>query len=60
MASDRFEEIEVAYDEIKHETDKAYLFVIAEENFWIPKSQVKHLQDNLFVVPRWLAEEKGL
>jgi hypothetical protein len=58
--SERFEDVEVAYDEVRHETDKAYLFVIDTEKIWIPKSQISHMNDDTFVIPRWLAEENGL
>lgn len=29
--SNRFEDVEIAYDETRHETDKAYLIVVGEE-----------------------------
>lgn len=59
-SGERYEGVDVAYDEVKHETDKAYLFIISEEEFWIPKSQVRHMEADLFIIPRWLAEKKGL
>jgi hypothetical protein len=58
--SERFESVEIYYDEVKRETDKAKLFEIDNEEYWIPESQIRKLENNLFTIPRWLAEEKGL
>lgn len=58
--SDRFEDVEVAFEEVKHETSKAYLLIVSDEEFWIPKSQVRSMRDDYVIIPRWLAEEKGL
>lgn len=58
----RSEDFEVAFEDIVHETDKAFLIKFAEGEIWIPKSQVKDLdKDGLTVtIPEWLAVEKGL
>ena len=60
MSDDRFEDIEVHFDSIVVETDKAKLFEIDTEKIWIPKSQIRYEDSDSFVIPRWLAEEKGL
>ncbi len=62
---DKFEMLVVHYESIVHETDKAYLFDLygkGGEGIWIPKSQIKELDENLrtFEIPQWLAEEKEL
>lgn len=54
--------VEIPYDEHVHETDKACLFAIGDEEVWIPKSQIQDWfpSDNVFSIPEWLAIEKGL
>jgi hypothetical protein len=54
-------------DEIKRETDKAFLLVIDGDEHWIPKSQISEPDDyevgdkNLTVsVTEWIAEQKEL
>lgn len=55
---------------IRHETDKAYLVYDGrDENIkgekkeirtWLPKSQVEYNEkDKVFIMPEWLALEKG-
>jgi hypothetical protein len=49
--------------EVRRRTDKAILFYIeaADEEVWLPLSQVELSDDETSVlVPRWLADEKGL
>ena len=51
--------------ELRHETDKAYLVFDGDHEVWIPKSQTQaHRQikgsDWEFVIPEWLAVEKGI
>lgn len=55
-------DVDVPYDEIKHETDKAYLMAVAHGNEWMPKSQIIDLneEDSICTIPYWLAEQKGL
>jgi hypothetical protein len=57
--------------ELRHETDKAYLIfdgrteikkgetVKSEVRIWVPKSQVEFDNDKTFIMPEWLALEKG-
>lgn len=65
--SDRNEPTEIEVDRVEVETDKAIMFSNDGEVFWIPKkfilgdSEVTGLADSgTLVIPRWLAEEKGL
>lgn len=54
--------VEVNYDEVVIETDKAWLVRIdKDEDIWLPKSQCEMDEDakNLMVA-EWLAIEKGL
>lgn len=53
-------------DEIKRETDKAFLVVIDGEEVWLPKSQVSNSDDYsegdvdcCMSITEWLANEKG-
>lgn len=58
--------VEVTYDSIKRETDKAILFVIGDEEVWIPTSQIDGDSGDLeneggtIEIPEWLATEKEL
>jgi hypothetical protein len=50
---------------LKHETDRAYLVYDGANEVWIPKSQVQDSHqikgdDWEFVIPEWLAIEKGI
>ena len=65
MPDQLFVEVEA---EIKRQTEKAYLVDHGgDEEVWLPKSQVSHRAPDsdksslrVFVVPEWLAIEKGL
>ncbi len=53
--------------EIKRETDLAFLVVYQDEDYWIPKSQVKNPDDYAqgddgvtLSVTEWIAEQKGI
>ena len=49
------------YDEIKHETEKAWLLEMGDDEFWFPKSQCKINEDDKEIsMPAWLAISKGL
>lgn len=58
--------VDIALD-LRHETDKAFLVSSGgSEQVWLPKSQVDN-SDNVkvngsgvFVMPEWLAKDKGL
>lgn len=63
------ETVEIAFDGIKAETDKAFLLEIDGEEEWIPKSQIESWKmkeskwgkkSGTCEIPEWLAEEKGL
>lgn len=56
------EPVEVTYDEHEHETGSAHKFIIDDEVYWIPKSQMEDWDPNrrTFTIPEWLAIEKGL
>lgn len=65
--SDRNEPVEIAVTEVIAETDKAILCVVDDEDVWIPISQIddasevwEYGDEGTLVIPRWLAEEKGL
>ncbi len=65
MANYRDEPVE--FDcEVKHETERAYIVVIEDEEYSIPKSMSHYTPQSLDKVsgviemPTWLAEEKGL
>ena len=52
---------------IKRETDTAFLVVIADEEYWIPKSQVADADDYgegddglTLSVTEWICEQKGI
>jgi hypothetical protein len=69
--SDEF--VEVEYEELKGQSEKAFLLSIDGEECWVPKSQiadVEELEEELklpdykrrggtFEVPRWLAVKNG-
>jgi hypothetical protein len=53
--------IDISFDEIQAETEKAWRIIIDDEGYWLPKSQVEMYEDDLVVVvPEWLAIEKNL
>lgn len=59
--------VHVDVDEIKRETDSAFLVVVDGEEIWLPKSQISDPDSynegdtNCTVsVTKWIAREKGL
>lgn len=47
--------------EIKHETEKAYLFYDGSKTVWIPKSQCEWDEmDKVMTMPERVAMDKGL
>ena len=54
--------VEVEYDELIHETDKARLVSVDNGEVWIPLSQVVMWDEDeqVFEIPEWLAIEKNL
>lgn len=51
---------------VEHETDKSLLVSDGSEKIWLPKSQIvrqRPIGSNMdfeFVIPQWLAKEKGI
>ena len=67
--NDRFEPVEVEVEKVIAETDKAIGIIVDEDDepTWIPKSQIADESEvqakgdhGTMIIPRWLAEEKGL
>lgn len=54
------EMVDIDVDQLVRETDAAWLFIIAGEGYWLPKSQCTFDGDDRVCVPEWLAIEKGL
>ena len=53
--------IDVIYDNLKHETERAYLVSIAGKDIWLPKSKVEICEKDCSVaMEEWLAIEKEL
>lgn len=57
----------ITVDEIKHETEKAFLLVIDGEEYWIPFSQIANAEDYFagdtdveLAISEWIATEKGI
>jgi len=46
--------------EFVHETEKALLYRIKDEEHWFPKSQVSDYGVDFIVVSRWIAVQKDL
>ena len=51
------------YNNAVHETAKAILIKMEDENVWMPKSQMyttysERFQDILFLIPKWLWDKK--
>jgi len=60
-----YDEIEIEIKGVKKETAKAFLIDFGDkQEVWIPKSQIKgddeDLENNVLVIPRWLAKADGL
>ena len=57
-------------DVLQHTTEKAFLFVIDNEQIWMPKSQVMNLDESgrlpddgehiIVKIPDWIAEKNDL
>lgn len=53
------------YAELRHEKELAYLFFDGANEIWIPKSQIKHMEqagdkDFEIHIPEWLAIKKEI
>jgi len=61
-------EVRVDFDEVKAQTDAAVLIRIAQDEYWIPKSQIGEMEKKpgrfasggWLTIPEWLAEKKDL
>ena len=65
MASARWIQIDV--EEVLVETEQAFCFLLDEEEYWIPKSQIDDAHEieqgqvNIVVrITTWIAEQKGI
>jgi hypothetical protein len=54
------DDLEIGYDEFLGMTKEAALFVIDEEEYWIPRSTIIYLYSNQIELKEWIAIEKGL
>jgi len=54
--------VTVHFDDWKHETEKANLFVIGDIEVWIPKSVIEDVDEKKgeIVVAEWWASKEGL
>lgn len=54
--------VDIPFDEIIHQTPKAVLFDVGDEDVWLPKSEIREIDEaeKNVVIPVWLATEKGL
>jgi len=52
--------LDIVYDDLVYETDKAYLLRFDDRDVWVPKSQVQDIDDEYVTLPLWLIEEKEL
>ena len=53
------EQVDIRFDSIVKETDKAMLIKIGDNEYWLPKSQITVDGDDVSM-PEWLAIDKGL
>ncbi len=53
-----WDQIEISARLIR-ETDKAYLINDGTGDKWVPKKCVEQWEDNVFLIPEWLAKNKG-
>lgn len=56
-------DISLHFDEIRAETDDAYLIYIEDEELevWLPKSQIRMREEKSKIyLPEWLAKKHGL
>lgn len=54
--------VDIPFDEIVHQTTKATLFDVGDEEVWLPKSEIREIDEaeKHVTIPVWLATEKGL
>jgi len=51
--------VQIDVDRFVAETEKALLFEIDDDDFWVPKSVTVTYEDTFVVVDRWWAEKQG-
>ena len=56
------EAVEINFDEKAAETDMAILFMIDDEEVWVPKSVINYYgeQEGIAEIKSWWAEREGL
>ena len=54
------DQVDIEFDDVVHETEKAYLISVDGNEIWIPKSQIIEMDDSTMTIPEWLAEENDL
>lgn len=59
--------VHIDFDSIRRETERAFLFIIDEEEVWLPKSQIADADDynegdenGTVSITEYIANEKGL
>ena len=53
--------VEVKFDKLVENREKAILILIDDKQYWLPKSVIDFREWSNFVeIPEWLAKEKGL
>ena len=56
--------VDIPYDEVRHDTDFAVLFIMDGEEQWIPKSLIENISDEdgpgEVTIPEWFARQEGL
>jgi len=53
--------VEVEFDELLENREKAILIKVGSKKYWLPKSQIDFREwSSIVEVPEWLAKEKGL
>ena len=55
-------EIEILFDGFGRSTKLAQQYIIDGKDYWIPKSQIRHIDliDQVVTLPEWLVYEKRL
>lgn len=53
--------VEIVFDKLLEDRDKAIHIRIEDKKYWLPKSQTNFQEwSNIVEIPVWLAEQKGL
>jgi hypothetical protein len=51
--------VPIGFDSIKRQTDRAVLFVIDDDDVWIPKSVISAIEGDCADVAEWWARREG-